>query len=138
MQAGRYIIKISGCNDCHTNGFMQNPKVPESEWLKGSPVGWRGPWGTSYPANLRVALAAYPNKESWVQAMRTREGRPPMPWPSLHNMSDADLGAVYAYVRSLTPLGDPVPQAVPPDQEPKGPYIDLMPKNLPAQMPPAK
>lgn len=132
ISAGRYIIKIAGCNDCHTPGFMQNPKVPESEWLTGVPIGWRGPWGTSYATNLRIAIQPYPTADSWVAMMKTREGRPPMPWSTLHSMSETDLRAVYLYIKSLGPKGEMVPMALPPDVEPKGPYLDLTPKNLPA------
>ena len=49
LERGRYIAEIGGCNDCHTEGYaMANGKVPESEWLKGSVLGWRGPGGTTY------------------------------------------------------------------------------------------
>ena len=45
---GKYLVQIAGCNDCHTPGFMQKGfDVPESDWLVGVPVGWRGPWGTT-------------------------------------------------------------------------------------------
>ena len=38
-EAGRYIVEIAGCNDCHTDGYMEtNGQIPESEWLKGSAV----------------------------------------------------------------------------------------------------
>ncbi len=54
---GRYLVMMSGCNDCHTHGYMQlEAKVPESDWLTGESVGWYGPWGTTYAINLR----AYP------------------------------------------------------------------------------
>src|SRR5688572_24082285 len=54
---GRYLITIGGCNDCHTPGYMQKgPEVPESEWLIGLPIGFQGPWGTTYPSNLRLVI----------------------------------------------------------------------------------
>jgi hypothetical protein len=35
-ERGRYIIAISGCNDCHTPGFLLNGgKTPEKDWLTG-------------------------------------------------------------------------------------------------------
>ena len=44
----RYIIKIAGCNDCHTTGYAEAAgKIPEKDWLKGDAMGWRGPWGTT-------------------------------------------------------------------------------------------
>mgnify|MGYP001603103675 CR=1 FL=1 len=48
VAAGRYIVQIAGCNDCHTAGYaMSDGHVPESQWLTGNPVGWRGPLGTT-------------------------------------------------------------------------------------------
>jgi hypothetical protein len=41
---GRYLVMISGCNDCHARGYMQlEAKVPEADWLTGESVGWHGP-----------------------------------------------------------------------------------------------
>ncbi|HEY1230376.1 MAG TPA: hypothetical protein VGF26_23955, partial [Ramlibacter sp.] len=58
IERGRYLARIGGCNDCHTRGYAQSGgKVPENQWLTGDGVGWSGPWGTTYPANLRLALA---------------------------------------------------------------------------------
>src|SRR4051794_39593567 len=52
---GKYLVQIGGCNDCHTAGYAQNGgQTPTTDWLTGLPVGFRGPWGTSYPANLRL------------------------------------------------------------------------------------
>lgn len=56
VDRGRYLITIAGCNDCHTAGYPESGgKVPEFQWLKGSPIGYQGPWGTTYPANLRLS-----------------------------------------------------------------------------------
>src|SRR4051794_1557083 len=56
---GRYLIKIAGCNDCHSPGGMENKLGPESDWLTGSPLGFNGPWGTSYAPNLRLKIGPY-------------------------------------------------------------------------------
>jgi hypothetical protein len=57
IERGRYLVKITGCNDCHTAGYAQNAgKVPEKEWLTGDRLGWRGPWGTTYASNLRAYM----------------------------------------------------------------------------------
>ncbi|MFY4729012.1 hypothetical protein ACOSYY_08090, partial [Nitrospira sp. BLG_2] len=50
----RYIIKIAGCNDCHTTGYAEAAgKIPEQDGLKGDATGWRVPWGTTDASNLR-------------------------------------------------------------------------------------
>ena len=52
---GKYLVEIGSCNDCHTPGFvMSGGKVHEQNWLIGDTLGWRGSWGTTYPANLRL------------------------------------------------------------------------------------
>lgn len=131
--AGKYIVMSAGCNDCHTPGFMEKGnQVPEAEWLTGVPLGWRGPWGTSYAANLRLAIQPY-DETSWVNMMKVRNGRPPMPWEALHSMSHEDLKSLYAYIKSLGPAGESTPAPVGPSATPKTPYIDMMPQ-LPPSM----
>lgn len=127
---GRYLIATSGCNDCHTPGYMQKDgKVPESEWLIGDAMGWQGPWGTTYPANLRRLFAGM-TEAQWLARARG-DFRPPMPGPSLHAMRDADLKAIYRYVKSLPVKGEPAPAYVPPGGKVATPYFDFTPKNLP-------
>lgn len=46
-----------------------------------------------------------------------------MPWFALRDMSDADLRAIYRYIRHLGPGGQPAPAYVPPGQEPKPPSV---------------
>lgn len=130
IEAGRYLIMVSGCNDCHTDGFMQNSKIRESEWLTGSPIGWRGPWGTTYAQNLRLRVKDY-TEDQWVTMARTRNTLPPMAWFSLNNMSEKDLRAMYAYIKWMGPKGERMPTALPPGVEPGTPYISLMPENMP-------
>jgi mono/diheme cytochrome c family protein len=133
IRHGRYLIQTSGCNDCHTPGYMQKDgQVPEAEWLTGDSMGWHGPWGTTYPANLRH-LFQQMDEQAWLARAR-QPMRPPMPAPSLRAMSDADLRAIYRYVRSLGAKGKPVPAYVPPGGPVATPYLDLTPKNLPTQV----
>ena len=126
--AGKYLVKLGGCNDCHTPGFNQaGHATPESAWLTGVPVGFTGPWGTSYPSNLRLFTKDF-DEETFVSVMRARNSRPPMPWPSLHAMSDRDLRAIYRYIRSLPVRGEKMPEALPPGVEPTTPYIVMVPR----------
>jgi len=129
---GKYLVQIGGCNDCHTPGYGEREgQVEESGWLTGSPLGWRGPWGTTYAPNLRL-LAKDITAEEFMTLARSK-GRPPMPWFNLRAMRDGDLKAIYAYIKQLGPAGDPSPAYVPPDQEPKGPFV-----TFPAPPPGAK
>jgi hypothetical protein len=83
---------------------------------------WVGPWGTSYAANLTpdrdTGTGAW-NAELFIRIIRTgkfmgsgRDLLPPMPWYNYAKFSDADLGAIFAYLKSLRPIKNPVPPAV--------------------------
>jgi mono/diheme cytochrome c family protein len=125
VERGRYLIRITGCNDCHTAGYAPTGgKVPEAQWLTGDALGWRGPWGTTYPINLRLYMQEL-TEEQWVKKAKTLTARPPMPWFNLHDMSTKDLRAMYRYVHYLGPAGKPAPEYVPPDQTPAQPYVQF-------------
>jgi len=125
VQRGRYLVKVTGCNDCHTAGYAMNGgKIPESQWLMGDKLGWRGPWGTTYAINLRLYMRDM-TEAKWVKTAKTMQTRPPMPWFALHDMTDQDLKAIYHYVKALGPAGEPAPVFVPPGKEPQGPYVQF-------------
>ncbi len=129
LARGRYVVSISGCNDSHTAGYPESGgKVPEAERLTGNPVGFSGPWGTTYPANLRLKAQSM-SETAWIALARSQL-RPPMPWFALRDMSDADIRAVYRYIRSLGVKGEAAPAYVPPGQKVSTPYIEFVPKNL--------
>ncbi|TCJ14976.1 cytochrome C [Parasulfuritortus cantonensis] len=130
---GRYLVQVSGCNDCHTPGYLQNDgKAPAAQWLTGSAVGFQGPWGTSYPSNLRL-LADRLSEAQWLARVR-QPMRPPMPWFNLKAMSERDLLAIYRYLRAAGPAGAPAPAAAAPGVQVATPYFDFTPKNLPSQV----
>lgn len=134
VERGRYLVMIGGCNDCHTAGFAESGgKTPLRHWLKGSPVGFQGPWGTTYPTNLRLGVQAM-GEEQWLAHARSAM-RPPMPSPSLMAMRDADLRAVYRFIRSLGAAGEPAPAYVPPGQTVNTPVLDFVPRTPPAPGP---
>lgn len=127
LEAGKYLVLVGACNDCHTPGWMEKGiEVPESEWLVGVPIGWKGTWGTNYASNLRRYVKAF-SEDDWVYEMHMRDAAPPMPWASMHAMPEQDLRAMYKYIKSLKPLGKQTPASVEPDEEPKTPYYVLNP-----------
>jgi mono/diheme cytochrome c family protein len=110
------------------------PKVPTGVLGPGKWAGlfslenaFAGPWGVSFPRNLTPDTAT--GLGSWtdamfIKAMRTGkdmgEGRdilPPMPWESFGKMTDADLQAIIAYLRTLKPIENPVPDPISPTGE---------------------
>jgi mono/diheme cytochrome c family protein len=125
VKRGRYLVVTSGCNTCHTAHYgMLGGAVPESDWLTGDKVGWRGVWGTTYATNLRLYMQEL-SEEQWVEKGRSLSTRPPMPWFAIQAMSDDDLRALYRYVRFLGAAGKPAPSYVPPLLTPPGPYVQF-------------
>lgn len=125
VERGRYLARIAGCNDCHTAGYPESGgKVPEAQWLLGDKIGFSGPWGTTYPPNLRMSLARMTEAE-WLAFARTSQLRPPMPWFALRDMTDDDLRSIYRLVRQLGPVGEAAPAYLPPGTKAAGPVIQF-------------
>jgi mono/diheme cytochrome c family protein len=129
---GRYMIVTAACNDCHTPGYMETDGgIKQGLWLSGSKVGFQGPWGTTYPVNLRLYVQNL-TEAQWLARVR-QPMRPPMPWFNLRDMKDADLIAMYRFIRALGPIGEPAPAAAAPGVAVTTPYFEFVPKNLPQQ-----
>jgi mono/diheme cytochrome c family protein len=115
VERGRYLVQVAGCNDCHTPEYaLRRGAVDEVNWLTGSRVGFEGPWGTTFPSNLRLLVNELTSEEWLIHARRPM--RPPMPWFSLRDMTDEDLTAVYEFIRTLGPAGVRAPAYEPPKQ----------------------
>jgi mono/diheme cytochrome c family protein len=117
-----------------------SPKLPPGPWLvsvAATLTSWSGPWGTSFTANLT------PDKETglgkWTvrtfkETLRTGRdmghGRPilpPMPWFNYGKMTDEDLDAVFAYLQSIPPIKNRVPQPLPPPAPPSDAHAAAKP-----------
>jgi hypothetical protein len=110
------------------------PEVPEDlfgpdKWLElVSPGGaFAGLWGVSFPRNLtpdvETGLGSWTD-EIFIKALRTGkdmgEGRdilPPMPLAKIRNLTDEDLRAIFAYLGSLEPIDNMVPDPISPTGE---------------------
>ena len=135
---GRYLVQVSGCNDCHTPGYLMNDgSTPEEQWMVGSDLGWRGPWGTTYAVNVR-AIAQAMTEEQWLEYTSVIRSRPPMPWFGLAAMTEADRRDIWYYLNSLDADATRVPAYQPPGEQPTHPYVDLtvyLPDGSPAPPP---
>jgi mono/diheme cytochrome c family protein len=127
VERGRLIAIKSGCHDCHTDGYAASEgRIDPDKALAGSRIGWRGPWGTTFPSNLRLVAAGL-HERGFVLYLSTLRTLPPMPWFNVVAMDDAELRSLYRYIRSLGEPGEPAPAYAPPDQEPAQPYFLMEP-----------
>jgi len=85
---------------------------------------WFGPWGVSFAYNLtpdvKTGIGGW-TEEMFIQTLRkgkfmgmSRDILPPMPWQAIGQMPDDDLKAIFAYLKSLPPVNNPIPAPIPP------------------------
>lgn len=133
VEEGARLAVISGCHDCHTAGYAQaGGQVDPARSLAGDGVGFQGPWGTTYPANLRISLSKMSEAE-FVDYARSFQTRPPMPWFNVHAWTEDEARSFYLYVKSLGEPGPAAPEFVAPGAEPKSPFIVFAPPQMPRQ-----
>jgi cytochrome c553 len=116
------------------SGHPAGSKLPEIDaraytpgyWILMSPdlTAFVGPWGVSYAANLtpddQTGIGLW-TEDVFVKAIRTglhmgggRPILPPMPWQLMNAMSDDELKDIFAYLKSLPPIKNPVPAPMDP------------------------
>lgn len=135
VERGKYLTTIMACNNCHTPGTFYG--APDLErFLAGSELGWVGPWGVVYAANLtsdpETGLGKW-KPEQIAMAIRSgnrpdgRQLAPAMPWLNYSVLTDADALAIAAYLRTVKPVQHAVPKPVPPGESAKGPALAFPP-----------
>ena len=130
VERGLQVSITGGCHDCHTEGYNEaDGQIDPTKALKGSSTGWRGPWGTTYASNLRYY--ALRSEQRFVAAMKKLKTRPPMPWYNVRAMDESDLHSLYQYIKSLGDVGKQAPFFRNPGEEPRTPYIQLAPPQMP-------
>lgn len=93
--------------------------------VTGDQTAWAGPWGISYADNLTPDATGVGSwsKDQFFTAMRqgkwkgmknSRDLLPPMPWQDFRNMTDGELSAIFAYLKSIKPIQNVVPLAASP------------------------
>lgn len=126
LARGEYLVRISGCNDCHTPGYAESGgTVGKDAWLVGSQMGFHGPWGTTYPSNLRLRMQQL-TEAQWMEYSATLRTRPMMPDFAVRAMSEDDRRAIYRFVHALGGAGQPAPEALPPGKTPPAPYLGMV------------
>lgn len=146
---GAHLVKIAGCNDCHTPKKM-GPNGPEDDMslmLSGHPAqqpppafdvkeaakkgliltqsftAWMGPWGITYAANItsdstgigmwtEAQFIKALKEKKWMGLDNTRPLLPPMSMMPATQMSDDELKAIFAYLKTTPPIKNVQPTAL--------------------------
>ncbi len=116
------------------SGHPADAEIPEFSFDNIGPGKWVlfyehltaavGPWGVSFSANLTpdedTGIGDW-TEEEFISALRTGTHRgigrpilPPMPWFNLAMATDEDLQAIFAYLKSIPPIENEVPDAIDP------------------------
>lgn len=134
VSRGANLATIMGCGDCHTPGhFLGKPDLAHK--LSGSDVGFHVPglgyfWDSNLTPDTETGLGRWTNAQI-VAALRSGvrpDGRvlaPSMPWRSFAMLTDADAGAIAAYLKSLPPTKRRVPGPLGADAKPAEPYMTV-------------
>jgi hypothetical protein len=108
VKRGAFLVKMAGCRDCHSP--MDKGEPIDSLEFSGGQV-FEGPWGSAASANLTPDPSGIPyyDETLFFQAIRTgyvkaRMLNQIMPWSHYRGMTDDDLKAVFAYVKTLKPI----------------------------------
>lgn len=115
---GAYLVRMAGCADCHTPQDQGKPIVG-LDFAGGLVIDL--PTGRVASANITPDASgiSYYDENLFIHAMRegkvgARQLNAAMPWWFFGKMTDDDLKAVFAYLRTLTPIHHRVDNNEPP------------------------
>jgi cytochrome c len=118
VKRGAFLARIGGCADCHTPADHGQP-IPNMDFSGGQV--FEGPWGKVASANLTPDPSGIPyyDETLFLQAIRTgfvkaRLLNQIMPWRNYAGMTDEDLKAIFAYLKTVKPLRHFVDNSEPP------------------------
>lgn len=114
------------------SGFPEKGQLSETD-QKMVQKGWAmfapdltasvGPWGTTYASNITsdsTGIGSW-KEENFLRAIKegvskgitgNRPLLPPMPWANFRKLTDDDLKSIFAYLQTVKPVHNIVPQSV--------------------------
>lgn len=111
---GAYLVTVGHCMECHTPMVDGHFDFENGMGAGGFEI--PGPWGVSVAANItshpQDGIGAWTDqqiKDAVTKGVRPDGERlsPPMAFGYYANMTETDLDAIIAYLRTLKPLPDP-------------------------------
>ncbi len=112
-----------------SNEKVEPPPATDGLWMfagSRTATAWAGPWGVTFTKNLTpdtlTGIGIW-TEEMFINAIRkgrhwgvSRQIMPPMPWQYYRHMTDDDLKAIFAYLRTIPPVFNEVPEYIPPTE----------------------
>ncbi|HUA17078.1 MAG TPA: hypothetical protein VMG31_17415 [Verrucomicrobiae bacterium] len=113
---GKYLVTVGHCDGCHTPTDERGNPLPDMFLAGGAPL--VGAWGPDPNKIITVASLnltpdpsgiSYFDEKMFINVIRTGsvEARPLaniMPWAYFRNLTDDDLKAIFAYLRTVKPV----------------------------------
>jgi mono/diheme cytochrome c family protein len=145
VERGKYLVTITGCNDCHTPGYFLG-KPDFSRTLAGSDVGFAIPGlgafvGRNLTPDKETGLGGWTDDQiisAFTTGLRPdgRKLAPIMPWMELAHLDREDALAIVAYLRSLPPVSNKVPGPFGPKEAPSTLVMTIIPGEVYSKLPP--
>jgi len=115
---GVYLVNMAACTNCHTP-LDKGQEIPGMAFAGGFSL--PGPWGTVAASNITPDPSgiSYYDEALFLEMMRTgsvkaRKLSPLMPTWAFGKLTDDDLKAMFAYLRTLKPVRHRVDNSEPP------------------------
>lgn len=138
VEQGEYLVELLGCGACHTPGALDGePDMSLSLAGSGTGIAWSNPLGTErpgivYPSNItpddETGIGTWSDRQV-ADAIRAGIGRhggrriATMPWQGYARLSDDDVAAIVAYLRTIDPVRRQVPDPVEPGERAREPFV---------------
>ena len=117
---GEYLVTLASCSDCHTPMDDRGQFVKGMEFAGGNTLKYGDARAPRAAMNLTPAPSGIPyyNEALFLETIRTgrvreRQISDVMPWGHYRNMTDEDLKAIFAFLKTLKPVDHTVDNALP-------------------------
>ena len=118
---GAYLTTLGSCRDCHTPRDDKGQYLPGMELAGGNILQFKDARPARAASNLTPSPNGIPyyNEDLFVETIRTgrvrdRQLSDVMPWGHYRGMTDEDLKAIFAFLKTVTPVDHYVDNALPP------------------------
>ncbi len=111
VRHGWELVRVAGCEDCHTP-ILAGGRRPPSLMFTGG-LRFQGPFGTVFSPNITFGPSGIGFMSEAMFSRTLRTGRlngtgyrlkPPMPFAAFRHLKQSDIKAIYAYLRTFRPV----------------------------------